>query len=111
MPISETEVKRILAELQPKGAPITIVSECSVLEGEEANQQAEAIAEAGSSGVAVAIYWRSGCSVLVSTGLGDAHLGAANEWREFVFRSEVLWRIWDVFFSALASLGASARFA
>jgi hypothetical protein len=36
VPISESGIKRILAELRPKGAPTTLVSEFSVVEGEEA---------------------------------------------------------------------------
>jgi hypothetical protein len=36
MPMSETEAKRILAEFQPKGAPVILVSEYSVVDGEEA---------------------------------------------------------------------------
>jgi hypothetical protein len=38
MPISETEVKRILAEFRPEGAPTTLMSEYSVVEGEEARK-------------------------------------------------------------------------
>ncbi len=36
MPISETEVKRVVAELSPRGGPIALTVEASVLEGEEA---------------------------------------------------------------------------
>jgi hypothetical protein len=38
MPISETEVKRILAEFRPKGAHTALVSEYSDVNGEEAKQ-------------------------------------------------------------------------
>lgn len=37
-PISETEVKRILAEFRPKNAPTALVAEFSVVEGEEAKR-------------------------------------------------------------------------
>jgi hypothetical protein len=36
MPISETEVKRILAELRPSDSPVGLLSSCEVLEGPEA---------------------------------------------------------------------------
>ena len=38
MPISETEVKRILAEFRPRGARTILMSEYSVVEGEEARK-------------------------------------------------------------------------
>jgi hypothetical protein len=37
-PISETEVKRILAEFRPEGVPTTFVSDYSVVDGEEAKR-------------------------------------------------------------------------
>jgi hypothetical protein len=36
MPVSETEVKRILAELRPSDSPVSIQSNYEILEGEEA---------------------------------------------------------------------------
>jgi hypothetical protein len=38
MPISETEVKRILAEFRPRGARTILMSDYSVVEGEEASK-------------------------------------------------------------------------
>jgi hypothetical protein len=38
MPISETEVKRILAEFRPRGARTILMSEYSVVEGEKARK-------------------------------------------------------------------------
>jgi hypothetical protein len=36
MPFSETEVKRILAELRPSGSPVAFMSNYEIFEGEEA---------------------------------------------------------------------------
>lgn len=47
MPISETEVKRILAEFRPKGAPTTFMSEYSVVDGEEARKIRSKLSERG----------------------------------------------------------------